>query len=74
MLQKKSNVCSHFQAFKWELLDMLETILLVMVALCNRADHYIFILWLLLSFFFFSSPNLSSWRLDVYHYYYYYYY
>jgi len=31
-----------------------------MVALCNRADHYIFILWfpLLLSFFFF--PRLIS--------------
>ena len=44
---------------------------LFMVALCNRADHYIFMLWfvlLLLSFFlFFSSPNLSSRRLDVYH-------
>jgi len=26
---------------------------LIMVALCNRADHYIFILFLLLSFFFF---------------------
>ena len=26
---------------------------LVMVAQCNRADHYIFILFLLLSFFFF---------------------
>ena len=41
-----------------------------MVALCNRADHYIFILFLsffLLSFFFFSSPNLSGRRLDVYH-------
>ena len=40
-----------------------------MVALCNRADHYIFILWFLLSSssFFFSSPNLSSRRLDVYH-------
>ena len=46
---------------------------LVMVALCNRADHYIFILFL--SFFlsssssssFFSSPNLSGRRLDVYH-------
>ena len=44
-------------------------IVLVMVALCNRADHYIFALWfLLLSFFFFiSSPNLSRHRLDVYH-------
>jgi len=46
----------------------------VMVALCNRADHYIFMLWfvLLSSFFFlsssfFSSPNLSGRRLDVYH-------
>jgi len=42
---------------------------LIMVALCNRADHYIFILFLLLSsssFFFFSSPNLSGRRLDVY--------
>jgi len=38
-----------------------------MVALCNRADHYILILWFLLSFFFFSSPNLTGHRLDVYH-------
>ena len=37
-----------------------------MVALCNRADHYIFALWFLLSIFF-SSPNLSGRRLDVYH-------
>jgi len=39
----------------------------VMVALCNRADHYIFVLWFS-SFFFlssFSSPNLSRRRLDV---------
>jgi len=28
---------------------------------------YIFILWFLLSLFFFSSPNLSGQRLDVYH-------
>ena len=44
--------------------------MLIMVALCNRADHYIFALWflfLLSSFFFFSSPNLSRLRLDVYH-------
>ena len=43
----------------------------LMVALCNRADHYIFILFLLLlsSFLlsFFSLPNLSGRRLDVYH-------
>jgi len=41
---------------------------LIMVALCNRADHYIFILFLLLSFSsFFSSPNLSGRGLDVCH-------
>ena len=33
-----------------------------MVALCNKADHYIFILSSS-----FSSPNLSGRRLDVYH-------
>jgi len=40
-----------------------------MVALWNRADHYIFILWFLvvLSIFFFPSPNLSRRRLDVCH-------
>ena len=42
-----------------------------MVALWNRVDHYIFVVWLLLSssfiFFLFSSPNLSCRRLDVYH-------
>jgi len=39
-----------------------------MVALSNRADHYIFALWfLLLSSFFLSSPNLSRRRLDVCH-------
>jgi len=27
--------------------------LIFMVAVCNRADHYVFILWFLLSFFFF---------------------
>jgi len=38
---------------------------MIMVALCNRADHYIFILFLSSSFF--SSPNLSGRRLGVYH-------
>jgi len=38
-----------------------------MVALWNRADHYIFILWFLLSSSFFSSPILSRRRLDVCH-------
>jgi len=50
--------------------------LLFMVALCNRADYYIFIVFLssffflsffFFFFFFFSSPNLSGRRLDVYH-------
>jgi len=38
-----------------------------MVALWNRADHYIFALWFLSSIFFLSSPNISGRRLDVYH-------
>jgi len=39
-----------------------------MVALWYRADHYIFaLLFLFSSSFFFSSPNLSSRRLDVCH-------
>ena len=38
----------------------------IMVALCYRADHYIFALWFLSIFFFYSSPNLSACRLDVY--------
>jgi len=41
--------------------------MLFMVALWNRADHYIFALWFLLSIFFFSSPNLSRRRLDICH-------
>jgi len=41
---------------------------LFMAALRSRCEHYIFILWFLLSFFYFiSSPNLSGRRLDVYH-------
>jgi len=40
-----------------------------MAAICNRTGHYIFALWFLLSFCLslFSSPNLSSRRLDVFH-------
>jgi len=42
---------------------------IVMVALRNRADHYIFMLWFLSSIYLslFSSPNLSGRRLDVCH-------
>ena len=45
----------------------LVTMFLFMVALWHRADHYIFILFLLSFFFFISSPNLSGQRLNVYH-------
>ena len=37
---------------------------LFMTALRNRCEHYIFVLFLS---FFFSSPNLSGRRLDIYH-------
>jgi len=40
---------------------------LFIVALCNRETIYIFMLWFVLLYSFFSSPNLSSRRLDVYH-------
>jgi len=40
----------------------------IMAALWNRAGHYIFILsFVLLILSFFSSPNLSRCRLDIYH-------
>jgi len=38
-----------------------------MAALRSRCGHYIFVLWFLLSFFLFSSPNISRRRLGVYH-------
>ena len=40
---------------------------LFIVALWNRAEHYIFALCFLSSVFFLSSPNLSGRTLDVYH-------
>jgi len=42
---------------------------LFMVALCNRETIYIFMLWfvVVVLLLFFSSPNLSSRRLDGYH-------
>jgi len=41
---------------------------LAMAALRSRCGHYIFALWFLSSFYlFYSSPNLSGRRLDVYH-------
>ena len=46
--------------------DILETecSLFVMVALCNRADHYIFTVWFLSSFFLSFFPRLISAAVD----------
>jgi len=38
-----------------------------MDALRAKCGHYIFALWFLLSSIFFSSPNISGRRVDVYH-------
>jgi len=38
-----------------------------MAALCNRAGHYIFAVVSVLPSSFFSLPNLSGRRVDVYH-------
>jgi len=48
-------------------LEQTHNIRLFMVALCNRETIYIFMLWFVLLLSFFSSPNLSRCRLDVYH-------
>ena len=40
---------------------------LFMAAVRSRCGHYIFALWFLSSIFFYSSPNVSGRRLDVYH-------
>jgi len=52
-----------------KLFDRIFRYSIIMVALWNRADHYIFILSFVLSssFFFFSLPNLSRRRLDACH-------
>jgi len=38
-----------------------------MAALRSRRGHYISALWFLSILFFYSSPNLSGHRLDIYH-------
>ena len=48
-------------------LTVLASYQFMMVALCNRADHYIFMLWFVLPIYLFSSPNLSRRTLDVCH-------
>ena len=40
---------------------------IIVVALWNKADRYIFALWFLSFYLFLSSPNFSGRRLDVYH-------
>ena len=50
-------------------MSFINSVLIVffMAALRNRAGHYIFALYVVCFFFFFSSPNLSRRRLDVCH-------
>ena len=71
MLLCAFSALGNFAAAVNKLRDIIKFLQLFMVALCNRADHYIFALWFLSSSFFllsfFSSPNLSDRRLDVYH-------
>ena len=50
-----------------ETVILVASVCLIMAALLNGCGHYIFILWFLLLSFFFSSPNLSGRRVDVYH-------
>jgi len=42
-------------------------IVVIMDALRSRCGHYIFALWFLSTFLFYSSPNFSGRKLDVYH-------
>jgi len=56
-----------FAVLQWWLLRLRETNSIFMVALCNRADRYILPCGFYLLSSFFSSPNLSGRRLDVYH-------
>ena len=51
---------------RWLIANKNRLILLFMAALCNRAGHYIFALWFLLSSIFFLA-YLSGRRVDVYH-------
>jgi len=54
--------CIHFPSAEGIRLSWPER--LVMVALCNRADHYIFALWFLSSFFLSFFPRLISATVD----------
>jgi len=58
----------HSANVKYQPVLVLAMCLFFMAALYNRAGHYIFALWFLLSIFYhFSSPNLSGRRVDIYH-------
>jgi len=60
--------CTLIGAWMWVYSFKILKMRIIMAALCNKAGHYIFALWFLSSSsFFFSSPNLSGQRLDVYH-------
>ena len=70
-----SSTCPHnmvnFGPLVAEIVSLVWGTSAIMAALCNRAGRYIFALWFL-SFYrsiylFYSSPNLSGRRLDVYH-------
>jgi len=60
--------CHRFMVLLFYVFFSIPMFLLVMVALCTRADHYIFALLFLSSIYLlFFSPNVSRRKLDVYH-------
>ena len=65
MTPKKTCILEGFGVQKLSRPTVLIGLCLFMVALCNRADHIYF--HPVSFFFFFSSPNLSGLRFDVYH-------
>ena len=76
VVDRAARYCAAFNTSRKRFLQLeqpsfeVATTALVMAALWNRAGHYIFALWFLsffLSSIFFSSPNLSGRRSDVYH-------
>ena len=69
---REINENNHFVWYSWECLlvsyqqGIQNALSYIMASLRSRCGHYVFALWFLLSSFF-SSPNLSRRRLDVYH-------
>jgi len=66
IIHKKTKNFSRLQELM-HLLRVASSSRFFMVALWNRETIYIFMLWFVLLSSFFSSPNLSGRRLDVYH-------